>query len=333
MNKILITGGAGYAGSHCVKRFLEENHSVVIFDNLSKGFTEAIDILKAFGDLHFIEGDLRNKDDISKVFDKHSIDTVIHFAAAADVGDSMVDPGFYFENNVTGSINLLDTLQKHSVKKIIFSSTCAVYGETQYLPVDESHDTHPTSPYGESKLMIEKVIDWFKQIHDINYVILRYFNITGADKEGIIGYSKRPARHLMQNLVHAGLGLSEFKLTCPEVDTPDKTPIRDYIDIYDLIDAHYKAYEYLRDNQDSTVLNLGTGKGFSVMEIINEVENILNTEIDKSPGQKREGEYASIYANYDKALKVLNWKPQRTLEDSILSLKAFYEKHPQGYKY
>jgi len=331
MNSILITGGLGYIGSHAVKLFLEKGFKVTIFDNAINGFKEVYKILKPYGDLTLVEGDLRNPEDIQKLFSNNKSDAVLHYASLALVNESMEKPEEYFRNNVIGSLNLFEEMRKNNLKKIVFSSTCAVYGNTKYLPVDENHPLEPTNPYAESKLMVENILKWYSEIHGFNYIILRYFNVCGANKEGMIGYSKKPSSHLMENTVRGALGIAPFKLSCPEVDTPDKTPIRDYVNVNDLAEAHFLAYEYLMKNEENQIINLGTGTGNSVNEIISKVEEVLKVEIPKEKGETRKGEYAAIYADNKKAKELLGWEPKRSLEDSILSLKEWYGKYPNGY--
>jgi UDP-glucose 4-epimerase len=330
--KILITGGAGYIGSHAVKLFLEKGYSVVIFDNLFRGYRGAIEALQSYGDLVFEKGDLRNKADIEKVFGKYDIDTVLHFAALCLVNESMEEPGKYFENNLLGTVNLLEAMQKKDVKNLIFSSTCAVYGETQYLPVDENHPTSSENPYGESKRMAEKAIEWYAKLFGIRFVIFRYFNVCGASSDGRIGDSKKPSQLLVQNVVRGAMGIEPFAYTCVDnLDTPDGTPIRDYIDVEDLVQAHFLGYEYLRNGGESSIFNLGNGNGWSVKEIVSTVEKHFDIEIPKKKGEKRKGEYANIYANPEKARAILQWKPEKDLNRSINSLKRWYANNPKGY--
>lgn len=333
MKSILITGGLGYIGSHAAKLFLEKGFKVTIFDNVSRGFEEVYNILKPLGNLQLVKGDLRNLEDLQILFKNYKFDAVLHFAGLCSVHESMENPELYFENNTFGSFNLFEEMRKNGVKKIVFSSTCAVYGETEYLPVDEKHPLNPTNPYGESKLMIEKILRWYGEKHGFNFVVLRYFNVCGADIEGIIGDSKKPSPHLMQNVVRGALDIEDFMFSCPQVKTPDNTPIRDYVDVNDLVQAHFNAYEYLVSNNENQVINLGTGKGNSVKEIVNQVEKILEVEIPKKNGDVRKGEYAAIYADYTKANKVLGWKPSKSLKESILSLRNWYKKYPNGYKH
>ena len=332
--KILITGGAGYIGSHAVKLFLEKKFEVISFDNLSRGYKEPLDILKKFGKLKVVKGDLRNKKDIQKVFSENKIDAVVHFAALCSVNESMEQPELYFENNVLGSLNLFEAMENVSVKKIIFSSTCATYGETEYLPVDEKHPQNPASPYGESKMLTERMLRWYGDLHGLKYAILRYFNVCGANTDGIIGDSKKPSSLLVQNAVRGAMGIAPFFYTCQKVDTPDKSPIRDYIDVEDLVGAHYLAYEYLQKaHSRSEIFNLGNGTGWSVKEIVSKVEKEFDKKMSKHKGEARKGEDAKIYADTSKAFKLLKWKPNKSIENSIFSLRKWYERYPNGYNY
>ncbi len=330
--KILITGGAGYIGSHAVKLFLEKGYEVVVFDNLSRGYCEPLEILKPLGKLTFVKGDLRKKKDLEKLFQNNKFETVIHFAALCLVNESMEKPELYFENNVLGTLNLLEAMNKAGVKKIIFSSTCAVYDETNGKAVSENHPTNPANPYGESKLMAEEIIRWFGEIYGIGYVILRYFNVCGADKNGIIGDSKKPSQLLMQNAVRGAMGIEEFAYTCSKVDTSDGTSIRDYIDVEDLVNAHFAAFQYLKRGGKSEVFNLGNGKGYSVKEIVREVEKVFGLKLKPKKGKIRKGEQSKIFSNPQKAFKILNWQPQKNLKDSIESLRKWYSFFPYGYR-
>ncbi len=329
--KILITGGAGYIGSHAVKLFLENGYEVVVFDNLFRGFEEPIKILKKIGKLDFVRGDLRNAKDIEKVFHTHKIDCVLHFAALCLVNESMENPGLYFENNAMGSLNLLEAMKKHQVGKLIFSSTCATYGETKYLPVDENHPQNPVNPYGESKLLVEKMLPWYEAF-GLRYVILRYFNICGAASSGIIGDSKKPSQLLMQNAVRGAMNIEPFAFTCAKVKTPDGTPIRDYIDVEDLVEAHFAAFTYLEKGGKSDAFNLGNGKGYSVKEIVSEVEKSFGVKLKKRKAVHRKGEYSEIFANSQKAQKILKWHSKKGITESVESLKRWYAGHPNGYK-
>jgi UDP-glucose 4-epimerase len=280
MAKILVTGAGGYIGSVAADLFLQKGNEVVALDNFTTGYREPLELLqKKYPEkFRFYEQDL--KDDLSDIFDKEkNIDAVVHYAASCVVDESMKNPGKYFYNNVAVTANLLSAMEKSGVKNIIFSSTCAIYGEAEYYPIDEKHPLSPTTPYGASKRMAEEVIQWFGKLKGFNYVILRYFNVCGGSVDGTIGDSKRPSTLLVQNAVRGALGIEKFFLTCPEVDTPDKTPIRDYVNVVDLNEAHLKALEYLVKGGKSDIINLGTGTGNSVLEIVEQVKKITVKEI------------------------------------------------------
>lgn len=331
MKSILVTGGAGYIGSHAVKLLLEKGCEVIVFDNLSRGYSDAIAALTAYGKLTFVQGDLRSQSAINALFTGHSIDAVMHFAALCLVDESMEQPQLYFQNNTVGTLNLLEAMRVKKVRNLIFSSTCAVYGESQYLPVDESHPLNPTNPYGESKLLSEKMIRWYGDIYGFSYAILRYFNVCGASADGRIGDSKRPSQLLMQNAVRGAMGIEPFYLTCPDVGTADGTPVRDYIDVEDLAAAHAVALEYLGKTAGREIFNLGTGTGYSVKQIVSKVSEVCGTDLPLVKGETRRGEYASIYAQPDKANTLLAWKTEKDLEVSIRSLQKWYAGHPQGF--
>lgn len=333
MTKILITGCGGYIGSIATELFLKKGYEVVGIDDFQTGYTDPTNILyKKYGDkFKFYLADL--KTDLSHIFQaEKGISAVIHYAASCIVDESMNNPGKYFKNNVAGTANLLDFMNYNNINKIIFSSTCAVYGEEKYVPIDEKHPLNPTSPYGASKKMAEEVIQWFAKLRGFNYVILRYFNVCGANEDGTIGDSKKPSTLLVQNVVRGALDIEKFYLTCPEVKTPDGTPIRDYIDVVDLNEAHLKALEYLLKSGKSEIINLGTGKGSSVLEIAEQVKKLTGKDIPFSKGNIRKGDDAKKIADIKKAEKVLGWKPRKTIEDSIKSLLIWYKSHPQGWK-
>ncbi len=334
--KILVTGGAGYIGSHAVKLLLEKKKKVVVIDNLYRGYLQAIETLqKKFGkqNLIFYKTDLKDFSSLNRILKKEKPEGVMHFAALCLVNESMEKPEEYFENNVLGTLNLLKAIKQNKVGNLIFSSTCAVYGESQYLPVDEKHPANPTNPYGESKLVAEKMIYWFGKIYNLKYAILRYFNVSGASSDGLIGDSKKPSQLLVQNAVRGALDIEPFKLTCPKVKTKDGTPIRDYINVEDLVEAHLAALNYLKKDGESNIFNLGTGKGNSVLEVVETVKKITGVEFPIGKGETRKGEYGAIYANINKAKKILKWKPKRALKESVLSLVKWYKHHPQGWQY
>jgi len=332
---ILVTGGAGYIGSHAVRLLLEKGEKVIVIDNLFRGYREVVEVLqKKYGkeNLSFYKVDLRDKEKLDGVVKKIRPSGVLHFAALCLVNESMEKPELYFENNVCGSLNLLSVMMKYRVKNLVFSSTCAVYGENKYLPVDEKHPLSPTNPYGESKMMVEQMIRWFGELQGLNYVIFRYFNVAGASSDGLIGDSKRPSQLLVQNAVRGALGIDEFKLTCPKVDTEDGTPIRDYVNVEDLAEAHSLALDYLAKGGKSDVFNLGTGKGNSVLEVINQVKEITGVKFGVGKGEVRKGEYGAVYADIGKVKKVLGWKPKKTIKNSVEALVRWYKRKPDGWK-
>ncbi len=333
MKKILVTGAGGYIGSVATYLLLQNGYQVVAVDNFSTGYRQPLELLQdKFGKdkLTNYEFDLRH--DLTPLFEEEkNIDAVIHYAAFCLVDESMKNPAKYFSNNVCGSQNLLNTLLKYNINKIIFSSTCAVYGETTYFPIDEKHPTSPTGPYGESKLMTEKIIGWLGKLKNLHFVILRYFNVCGASDDGAIGDSKKPSTLLVQNAVRGALNIEPFFLTCPEVPTPDKTPIRDYINVVDLNLAHLKALEYLFKGGKNDTINIGTGNGDSVLEIVNKVQEVTGMKFDLKKTMPREGDDAKKIASIEKAKKLLGWQPERTIKDSIESLVKWYKKHPKGW--
>lgn len=334
MAKILITGAGGYIGSVATHLFLEKGYEVVAIDNFTTGFRQPLEyLIKKYGEekLRFYTKDLTT--DLSPVFKiETGIEAVVHYASSCDVNESMSHPERYFNNNVAGAHNLLQAMSAAQIKKIIFSSTCAVYGEAEYVPVDEKHPTKPTNPYGESKLMVEKMIEWYGKLKGFSYVVLRYFNVCGATDDGAIGDSKKPSRHLVQNAVRGALGIEPFYLTCPTVDTPDKTPIRDYVNVVDLNEAHVLAVEHVLAHKKSEIINLGTGNGNSVLEIVQEVQKETGTQFELDKSTPRQGEYAKMIAQIEKAQTVLGWAPKRTIKDSVSSLVTWYKAHPNGWE-
>lgn len=332
MAKILVTGAGGYIGSVATYLLLQKGYDVVAIDNFTTGYKEPLELFKNkfSNNFSYYEADL--KKDLSPIFQKEKgIDAVLHYAASCLVDESMKNPEKYFENNVCGTQNLLVTLIKYDIKKLIFSSTCAVYGEAEYFPIDEKHPIKPTTPYGGSKAIVEQIINWYGKLKGLQYVILRYFNVCGASDDGLIGDSKKPSTLLMQNAVRGALNIEPFYLTCPEVNTPDKTPIRDYINVVDLNEAHLSALEYLDNKGKNEIINLGTGTGDSVLEIVNKVQEVTGKKFHLEKTKPREGDDAKKIASIEKAKQVLGWQPKRTIEDSVKSLVIWYNKCPNGW--
>lgn len=318
MSKVLVSGGAGYIGSHCVLALLEKGVEVVVFDNLSTGHKETIETLSKYGKLDFVQGDLLNNNDLKSLFEHHQISAVIHFAAFSQVGESVKDPQKYYINNVCGTLNLLSAMLENNVKKIVFSSTAATYGEPKYIPIDESHPQNPINPYGQTKLMIEKIMDDYDRAYGLKSVRLRYFNVAGADSKARIGEWHEPETHLIPNILKSTFaGGKTFEMYGDDYDTKDGTCVRDYINIEDLIDAHLLALDYLNNGGETTFFNLGTNDGNTVKEVFNACEKVTEKKIEVKQMPRREGDPASLVADNKKAKEILNWIPNKTLEESI----------------
>lgn len=315
---ILVTGGAGYIGSHCVMALLEKGYEVVVFDNLSTGHRETVETLGKYGKLEFVQGDLLNNDDLKKLFSDYEISSVIHFAAFSQVAESVKNPQKYYVNNVMGTLNLLNTMLENNVKKIVFSSTAATYGEPEYIPIDEMHPQNPINPYGQSKLMIENIMDDYDKAYGLKSVRLRYFNVAGADSKTRIGEWHEPETHLIPNILKSTFGNGKtFEMYGSDYDTKDGTCVRDYINIEDLVNAHLLALEYLNNGGTTNYFNLGTNDGNTVKEVFAVCEQITSKDIPVLLKPRREGDPASLVADNAKAKKVLNWQPTKKLEDSI----------------
>ena len=318
---ILVTGGAGYIGSHLVMALLEKGEDVIVFDSLELGHAETIETLKKYGNLKFVKGNLKNLDEIRGAFLVNKIDSVVHFAAYSQVAESVKNPQKYYYNNVYGTLNLLNAMLEFGVKKIVFSSTAATYGEPVYTPIDEKHPQQPINPYGNSKLMVEKIMDDYDKAYGLKSVRLRYFNVAGADSKARIGEWHEPETHLIPNVLKAKED-KVFKMFGTDYDTIDGTCVRDYINVEDLALAHIKALEYLNDGGETNFFNLGTTEGNSVKEVFTACEEVKGTTIPLEICPRRGGDPATLVADNKKAKEVLGWIPQHDLKDCI---KSAYE--------
>lgn len=327
---ILITGGAGYIGSHTVLNLIENtDYKIIIFDNLENGHIETVNALLEINSdrIIFEKGDLRNIEDIENVFNKYSIDGVIHFAAFALVEESVQNPSKYYRNNIYGTLNLLDTMIKHNVKRIVFSSTCATYGDiVEQTPIDEKHPQNPINPYGYSKLAVERIMDDYDKAYKLKSIRLRYFNVVGADEKGRIGEWHEPETHLIPNILKANND-KVFTIFGDDYDTRDGTCIRDYVNVLDLAEAHRLSYEYLIKENKTDVFNIGTGEGYSVKEVFEACERVLNKKIPVEVKGRRAGDPAVLYADIGKVKNVLNWKSEKSLEESIKSAYLYMSKN------
>lgn len=320
---ILVTGGAGYIGSHCVLALLKEGFAVHIFDNFSTGHKETVETLKKYGTLTYSEGDLQNKTDIKKVFENNKIDAVVHFAAFSQVGESVKNPQKYYQNNVCGTLNLLEAMLENDVKKIVFSSTAATYGEPVYTPIDENHPQLPINPYGQTKLMIERIMDDYDKAYGLKSVRLRYFNVAGADSEGRVGEWHTPETHLVPNILKSSFGDGKtFEMYGDDYDTKDGTCVRDYINVEDLAQAHILALKYLNNGGETNFFNLGTQEGTTVKEVFDVCEQVIGKSIPVKKMPRRECDPAILVADNTKAKNELGWEPKNSFEHSV---KTAYE--------
>jgi len=302
---ILVTGGAGYIGSHAVRALKQAGYKTLVFDNLIYGHADFVEPDE------LIEGDLEDKELLDQVFQNNSIEAVLHFAAYAYVGESVSNPSKYYHNNVGCTLNLLDTMVKYHVQHIIFSSTCATYGEPLQIPIDENHPQNPINPYGRSKLMVEQILDDYDKAYFIKSVRLRYFNAAGADPDGGIGEDHTPETHLIPLILDVAINnRPHISIFGTDYDTPDGTCIRDYIHVTDLADAHVLALKYLENGGKTDFFNLGNGNGFSVKEVIDVAKKVTGKEIAVIHDERRLGDPAELVGSAKKIQDVLGWKPR-----------------------
>ncbi|MCX7848135.1 MAG: UDP-glucose 4-epimerase GalE [bacterium] len=304
---ILVTGGAGYIGSHCVKRLLDKGYAVVVIDNLSRGHRDAV----LTGD--FVHGSIGDRRILEEVFTRWPIEVVMHFSALAYVGESMERPAEYYENNVAQTLTLLTACRDYGVKYVIFSSTCATYGEVERVPITEDTPIAPLNPYGHSKRMVEVILEDFDRAYGIKSCIFRYFNAAGADPSGMLRERHQPETHLIPIVLEVAAGQREYvEIFGTDYPTPDGTCIRDYVHVNDLSDAHILGIEYLRSGSPSMIFNLGSEKGFSVREVIDTCECVTGRTILVKEGQRRPGDAPRLVAEATRAKTLLGWRPERS---------------------
>ena len=313
---ILVTGGAGYIGSHTVKELVSQGFNVVVIDNLVYGHEKYVP-----AEVPFIHGDLKNKKQLWKVFKKYPIDAVIHFAAFAYVGESVSDPSKYFNNNISNTLNLLDTMNEYNVKNIVFSSSCAIYGLPKKTPIIEEEKQEPINPYGLTKLVVEKMLDAYDSAYGTKSVSLRYFNAAGASPDRRIGEWHEPETHAIPLILSAISNSDEtakpFRVFGDNYPTNDGSCIRDYIHVVDLADAHARALRYLLEGNDTQKINLGTGEGTSVFELIKIAEQVSGKKVSYKVASRREGDPPVLVADPTKASRILKWKAKYTINDIV----------------
>jgi len=318
--KILITGGAGYIGSFMVKASLDKGYKVTVVDSLERGHEESIDKRAKF-----IPGDLKDKKFADRIFTEEQFDCVVHFAGFVSMAESVSNPYIYFDNNVSASLNLIESMVKNKVNNFVFSSTAGVYGNPIKIPIREDHPKNPTNPYGESKLMVEKILSWYRKIHDLNFVSLRYFNASGASMDGKMGEQHFPETHLIPNVINSILNKTQFKLYANDYPTPDGTCIRDYIHVVDLVQAHILAISKLQSDGERLFYNVGTGHGYSNSEVIDTIKKISGREINIKNAGRRSGDADVLIADPTLIKKDLGFDPKYSDLETIV--KSAWEWH------
>lgn len=320
MKNILVTGGAGYIGSFMTKRLLDGDFEVIVADNLERGHRESID-----NRAKFLEGDLLDQQFIETIFSENKIDAVIYFAGYISMGESMENPAIYFRNNVYGILNMVEEMRKRNINNFVFSSTAGVYGNPLKTPIPEGHPQNPTNPYGESKLMVEKILSWYSKIFGLNFVSLRYFNAAGAALDGSVGENHQPETHIIPNAINAAITNSEFVLYGEDYETKDGTCVRDYIHVLDLVEAHVLSLNKLQKESGAYTYNVGTGNGFSNKEVIDMVRKISGIDLKVKIGERRPGDAGILVADPAKINNELNFYPKYSDLETIV--KTAWEWH------
>lgn len=325
---IAVLGGAGYIGSHMVKQLLAAGEDVVVLDNLITGHRKAVDPRA-----RFYQGDIRDYHFLSQVFSQEKIDGIVHFAAFSIVPESMKDPLKYFDNNTGGMITLLEAMNQFGIKKIVFSSTAATYGEPKQVPIKETDPQVPTNPYGESKLAMEKIMHWADVAYGLKFVALRYFNVAGAMPDGSIGEDHHPETHIVPIILQVAAGTrTGLQIYGDDYPTKDGTNVRDYVHVVDLADAHILALKYLDAGNKSSAFNIGSAHGFSNLEILNAARKVTGQEIPATMGPRRAGDPSTLIASSEKARDILGWKPNYDDIDKIIETAwNWHENHPEGF--
>jgi UDP-glucose-4-epimerase GalE len=329
---VLVTGGAGYIGSHAVKALVEAGEPVVIYDNLSAGHREAA-ARAAGGRARFIEGDVLDTPTLAEAIRAHQVDAVMHFAASLSVGDSVRDPAGYYRNNVVGALSVLEAMVGTGARHLVFSSTAAVFGNPETTPIAEDHPKQPINAYGETKLAVERALPHYARAYGIQSMALRYFNAAGADPDGELGEHHEPEYHVIPKAIDAALGRGTFQLFGEDYETPDGTCLRDYIHVTDLADAHVAAVQALRRGAATTAYNLGNGRPTSVRAILESVERVTTRAVPFTSGPRREGDPAILFASSDRIRRELGWSPRYEDLDTIVETAwRWRERHPHGYR-
>ncbi len=327
--KILVTGGAGYIGSHMVATLVKNGHTPIVFDNLSYGHKDAL--VKG---VELVVGDLNDEVALGKLFEKENFEAVMHFAAFISMAESVENPKIYFRNNVFNSLNLFDTMVHFNVKKLIFSSTAGVYGNPTKVPIPEDHLCRPTNPYGESKLMVEKILSWYDLSYGLKSIALRYFNAAGADLNGKNGEDHDPETHIIPIALKMALGKNEsFEIYGKDYETRDGTCVRDYVHVVDLVHAHLLALDKLANNGKSDVYNVGLGVGYTNKEVVEMVKKVTGSDFPVEYSARRPGDASELVASADKIKKELGWQPEYSdLETIVRTAWKWHTSHPEGFK-